>query len=1404
MGGKTSQSTQQVQIPSSVLAAYQSVNAQAQKTAATPFQSYGTGTNADGTAQQFVAPVNSQQQTGIANTNAAANEAQPYYANATNTLNAAQAATQPYNAAAATGIANAQANTQPYNSMAAGTLANAQYGTQGVNNAATGLAAASAGQVNATPLTGQQINQYLSPYLSDVVGSEAALLNQNNQQQQAGQLGTAIQSGAFGGDRTGIAAANLEQQQNLANANIYSGLLNTGYNNALATAQQQQGVNLSAAQANRAALGSAGSELASIGQTAYGEGANTASQAAALGQTAYNEAANTATTQAGLGQTAYNEGANTASQLGALGTGAQTAALQGANAQIGAGTVEQQTQQAQDTAEYNQFLQQQSYPFQIDQFLANIAEGTGALSGSTTTTTQPGGFFSDRRLKKDIKKVGKTFTGDDIVTYKMGDDPRTRMGLIAQDVEKRRPSAVGVSGGFKTLDYDEATKDAAKKGKFARGGVAAGGFASGGFAAGGYVDPSDLSAILQAQKEMYSQMGGGAGVGGPRGGMARIPSPTGGTPQLVTASGGLRAQPTGAQNLATTGNLIKQGQGFYNDFQKAQGANDDQIIANQRATDAANNQAAQATMYANNGMSIPNTWDQDMEQQAVQASAPSGFASGGSPYASVNDYTELDIPDENSHNQLAKAPDLPKQAPTGFQQLMSMGSGMGGMGGMVGGLFSGAGAGDYGSSAAGASDLGTEAATIADSHGGLVIGRRHRDAGGDAVDAASSDRQSTVSGDAPDATLATAPPLQHAAPNTSLDSVKHLALAAGEAYLGDYPGAAAQLYDTYQSTQTNNAKGGRVGRARGGFADGGDPTDDSDAGAATGVAPASSDITGGAKGTPWYKDTGKLIPLAQALAAMGTAPTRHLGVALAAGLGAGAQSYQQEQDALSGQANVQAKTQGVNLANQIAKKKLDFLNTPTPYSQPNIQDQPPSGGASLQDQLRVSNYVPQVTAQENAAQQDAYRKSLAWGTDTPVKAVNQQIENRKAQATYQNQQKMQSAYDEAVYTYNHTADPTLKASAAAAADAYHQYTGDKPSPLPNGSVVNSRTTQPFIGQEATRLSPDTYTRLMADAKERVTVPAGDASDPGKTVQVPKWQLYGGGQFATPEQYVASLPPQGTPDVPGRTQTPAAAPQRAPVRQQPNVPVAPTKPAAAIPQAPPTPTARPSDFLEKTIHDKAFSDPTYRIPQGTNQLGTSFGATTTGNANAEVEKRKILKADSDATIQSSSAAIQYARAAQQILDSKNSVVVGKYGPAAAAVSAWIGEGNDASKYQELAKYLGNLAVQSGKGNFPQSTQSDRQLQFQELSPNTKNTDEGLRDLLNSVIKQNQWMNDTANRSKEYLDGGYNGSAQDFFKWNQKYWPRELVNVPKSHLDDLVQHPEHAADFKKKYGVLPGGG
>ena len=218
---------------------------------------------------------------------------------------------------------------------------------------------------------------------------------------------------SFGGDRSGLVAAELARKQALGTSQAMAPIFQQGYDKAIAAAQQQQGVGLAAQQANLARLGQAGA------------------------------------------------------QFGQLGTGAQQAGLAGAQAQLGAGQVEQQTQQAGLQALYNQFMQQQAYPFQVSQFLSNIATGTGALSGNTTTanTTGGGGFFSDERLKENIEKVGETNDGQNIYRYNYKGDPRLQIGLLAQEVAKDHPEAVGQRDGYLTVDYRDATNDAVREHK---------------------------------------------------------------------------------------------------------------------------------------------------------------------------------------------------------------------------------------------------------------------------------------------------------------------------------------------------------------------------------------------------------------------------------------------------------------------------------------------------------------------------------------------------------------------------------------------------------------------------------------------------------------------------------------------------------------------------------------------------------------------------------------------------------------------------------------------------------------------------------------------------------------------------------------------------------------------------
>jgi hypothetical protein len=101
-----------------------------------------------------------------------------------------------------------------------------------------------------------------------------------------------------------------------------------------------------------------------------------------------------------------------------------------------------------------------------------IGEATGATEAISAALPAMMAFFSDRRLKDDIEKIGKTFDGQDIVRYRYKGEPATQIGLIAQDVEKHHPGAVGLAGGYRTVDYRKATEDAADRGHFAGGGLA--------------------------------------------------------------------------------------------------------------------------------------------------------------------------------------------------------------------------------------------------------------------------------------------------------------------------------------------------------------------------------------------------------------------------------------------------------------------------------------------------------------------------------------------------------------------------------------------------------------------------------------------------------------------------------------------------------------------------------------------------------------------------------------------------------------------------------------------------------------------------------------------------------------------------------------------------------------------
>ncbi|MGU3407693.1 tail fiber domain-containing protein [Methylobacterium brachiatum] len=93
--------------------------------------------------------------------------------------------------------------------------------------------------------------------------------------------------------------------------------------------------------------------------------------------------------------------------------------------------------------------------------------GLGTGGGSTLGGGLLGGLFgSDERMKTDVREVGELHDGQKVYAYRYGDEPRTQIGLLAQEVADHKPGAVGPIGlgDLMGVDYAKATEDAAKKG----------------------------------------------------------------------------------------------------------------------------------------------------------------------------------------------------------------------------------------------------------------------------------------------------------------------------------------------------------------------------------------------------------------------------------------------------------------------------------------------------------------------------------------------------------------------------------------------------------------------------------------------------------------------------------------------------------------------------------------------------------------------------------------------------------------------------------------------------------------------------------------------------------------------------------------------------------------------------
>lgn len=82
-------------------------------------------------------------------------------------------------------------------------------------------------------------------------------------------------------------------------------------------------------------------------------------------------------------------------------------------------------------------------------------QGQAAGSALATIGMIAAMMMSDENMKTDIKKVGKV-KGNNLYSYRYKGDPRTQVGFMAQEVQKKNPDAVARIGDILHVDYEKA------------------------------------------------------------------------------------------------------------------------------------------------------------------------------------------------------------------------------------------------------------------------------------------------------------------------------------------------------------------------------------------------------------------------------------------------------------------------------------------------------------------------------------------------------------------------------------------------------------------------------------------------------------------------------------------------------------------------------------------------------------------------------------------------------------------------------------------------------------------------------------------------------------------------------------------------------------------------------------
>lgn len=324
-----------------------------------------------------------------------------------------------------------------------------------------------AADFEAAQLTQADIDRYMNPYTTQVIDQSMADIERARLQQANQAAAQATAAGAFGGSRGALMESEIARNAMDQAANMAANLRSQGFQFASQQGQQdvarrQQALAQNAAQQLQALMANQQAAAAAAARGA-GSGASMAQQLMANKRLQLE--AQLANQQAGLEASRQSlQAALGLGNLANLGFGMGQDVLGGMQQQ---GLMQQMLQQSLFDKAAGQYAGYQGQPSQALGYLAQ-ALGATSVPQSQTTQSDPGLFGwasmllgSDVRLKKNIRRVGKTPGGHNLYAWdwkkkaksilgKTGAD----MGVLAQEVMETRPDlVVEFPDGFYRVNY---------------------------------------------------------------------------------------------------------------------------------------------------------------------------------------------------------------------------------------------------------------------------------------------------------------------------------------------------------------------------------------------------------------------------------------------------------------------------------------------------------------------------------------------------------------------------------------------------------------------------------------------------------------------------------------------------------------------------------------------------------------------------------------------------------------------------------------------------------------------------------------------------------------------------------------------------------------------------------------